>query len=556
MLLQLTNITKEYNERKILQSAELLIHRQEKIGIVGENGCGKSTLAKIITGELIQDSGDIRPLPDTLNIAYLPQSIFDTIDMTTLSNEERENLSKIGVPSKLEYSSGEKMKIAIAKVWSTNPELVILDEPTNHLDREGVEWLIKEIQQFKGTVMVISHDRYFLDQTVTKIIEINSGEIHEYHGNYSVYKEEKKIRENIQFHHYESQVKVVRQIEEQIQSLRQWSNEAHEKAGKGGTRSENRQLGLREFERKKAKKRDQQTKSMMKRLTKEKEQITLLKPKEETTVHFQFNHHKKQGKAIIQAINLAFGYGGEKLVENSSFYINHGERIGLIGKNGSGKTSFIRALTGTLPIAEGELWKSSSSKIGYLSQTHEWGSIKGTVLEHIGCNGIDELASIRTMLVNIGLPRDMHHSDMETLSFGERIRVELVKMITESYDLLILDEPTNHLDIKSREMLEETLTSFKGTLLIVSHDQYFMDKMCNKILVLEQNMLTRYELSLKEYVNRDAHLTEINEELLRIQNRMNYVLGKLSIISPASGEYLELDQEFQSLLIRKKELSM
>lgn len=554
MIVQMKNICKSYNERLIIENVNLCIQKHEKIGIVGENGSGKSTLAKVLIGEVECDNGVINPSPFSLNITYLPQSMFVPSDIVT--REEQAKLNKLGLKNsyKNEYSSGEMMKLALAKVWSGNPELVILDEPTNHLDRDGVEWLIDEIRNFNGAVLIISHDRYFLDQTVTKIVEIEHQRINEYNGNYSEYKEEKEKRRQIQIHHYESQVKVVRELEGQIQTLKQWSNSAHQKAGKGGTRSENRQLGLREFERKKAKKRDQQTKSMIKRLTKEIHQVTLLKPKEESTVQIHFQNNEKQGKRMIQATNLTIGYGMHLLIKDSHFYINQGERIGLIGKNGTGKTTLLKSITGSIPILDGELWWSDSIKIGYLSQTHNWNDLDISVLDYISPGGLDETTNTRTMLVNIGLPREMHDMKMNHLSFGEKTRVELVKMMVKRYDLLILDEPTNHLDIKSREMLEQTLTFFEGTLLIVSHDQYLVNNLCDTILVMDQNKITRYEMSYEQYVNRDLAVSDTKAELLRIQNRMDYVIGRLSTVLPGSSEYVELDQEFQSLLFRKKEL--
>jgi macrolide transport system ATP-binding/permease protein len=279
IILQAKNIDKSYGERNILKDITLDIRNGERIGLVGWNGTGKTTLMRILQGLIMPDEGSITKHPQELSIGYLPQSTDyeDLLDDHVLSvNEElllkttsRLGLKKLQNWEKERYqhlSGGERLKLALATIWAKNPSLIFLDEPTNHLDLKGVNWLVDELNNFHGAAVIISHDRYFLDRSVTKVYEIEDSQLKEYEGNYTDYRNEKQRQFEQQVRDYEKQQRKIQMVESQIATLKQWSEKAHREAGKDRGDSENRQMGLKEFERVKAKKKDNQIKSKTKRL--------------------------------------------------------------------------------------------------------------------------------------------------------------------------------------------------------------------------------------------------------------------------------------------------
>ncbi|MEW8972359.1 MAG: ATP-binding cassette domain-containing protein, partial [Mesobacillus sp.] len=298
-IMKIRGIQKSFNDKQILKNAELDIKKDSRIGLVGNNGAGKTTLANIINGSLTPDQGMIETFNRSLNIGYLKQSteyaILELEDRYSLAEGNLLHLSsQLGLNKEIDLanpdwdklSGGEKLKISLAGVWAGRPELLILDEPTNHLDLQGVEWLIDELRTFKGAVVIISHDRYFLDRTVTEIIEIEDGSTSLFKGNYTSYRKEKERLYEIQLHQYEIQQKYKQQIEQQMANLKNWSEKAHRDSTKQGSASERRQIGYKEYHRMKAKKMDNQIKSKMKRLNQELENNEVQRPKDEAKVRF------------------------------------------------------------------------------------------------------------------------------------------------------------------------------------------------------------------------------------------------------------------------------
>lgn len=570
-VMKIRNIKKSFGEIDVLNGVNFDIKDNARIGLVGYNGTGKTTLANIIAGKTHADSGTIETI-QSLKISYLTQSVeyqlFDYQNgLMEVDNEEYfEIASHLGLEKVhkweddrfLHLSGGEKIKIVLAQLWNSKPNFLLLDEPTNHLDLQGINWLIDELKSFKGPVMIISHDRYFLDAIATSIIEIEDGLINEYEGNYSQYRNEKENRRKIQQHHYEEQQRYKQKIENQMEQLRNWSEKAHRESTKGGTPSEKRQIGFKEYHRKKAKKMDNQVKSKMKRLKKELDRNKITKPKDDPQLAFQFQLEGKKGKRVLEAKNLGKSFNEKRLFHNSQFYIKHGEKIGIIGPNGCGKTTLIRMILEEEPYTDGELWKSQNLKIAYLSQNLLDLNPEHTVLESFGPLGRDEIYSARTLIANIGLPREVAEKKIETLSLGQRIRVKIVDMLLKEYDILILDEPTNHLDLPSREQLESTLKDYSGTIITVSHDYYFITSICDTLLVFEQNQIKRIEKTLNEFQdskNTDQNLKQKEEERMIIENRLTTVLGELSLLTPSDTKYKELDSQFKELLQLKKKLS-
>jgi macrolide transport system ATP-binding/permease protein len=435
-------------------------------------------------------------------------------------------------------------------VWTSKPDFLILDEPTNHLDFNGIQWLVSELEKFPGPVLIISHDRHFLDQTVNRVFELENGKINFYNGNYSDYRVEKQQRMENHRHQYNVQQRQIEMVELQMEQLKSWSEKGHRTSTKQG-----RDFGPKEYHRAKAKKRDNQVKSKMNRLQNELENNKVDKPLEEVQIRFQFDTQGKRGKRIIEAKRLTKSFEDRGLFQNSNFYINHGERIGIIGENGCGKTTLIKMILDQESYTDGDLWRSDSIKIAYLSQDVDDLPADKTALEALGFTDRESILKARTLFANLGLKEAFITIPIATLSLGERTRVKLVDMLVKEYDVLIIDEPTNHLDLPSREQLEKTLSDFTGTIITVSHDYYFLNKLCDRLLVFEKQQVKRFEMSAEEYFNKDVKKgSNQKEALLVIENKIALILGELSIIDQKDPKYHVLDQEFKELIKQKRNI--
>lgn len=594
-LISIRNLMKSFGDHTVLSGINLDIAAGERIGLVGMNGAGKTTLANLLFGGLQPDEGIIRAHRPNLNIGYLLQSTSYTVhtfagmgamssDQEGLSDTERflELTSQLGLAKVRHWdeqrfdglSGGERTKLAIADIWASKPDVLLLDEPTNHLDLQGVEWLIDELKSFEGTVIVISHDRHFLDRATKRTIEIDDGKLTNYPGNYTFYREEKARRYASQLHQYIEQTKYERKIQEEIARLKQWSDKAHREAGKVGKMAEMR-AGVKEFYRSKAKKMDQQIKSRIHRL----EKIDLegvKKPKEEAEVRFGWDQPAKRGRRIIEALQLRKSFGERTLFDNSSFFVQRGERIGLLGPNGCGKTTLLRIITGEETADAGRMWVSPAASIAYLTQDVSDLKPNQTVLAMIedAFPNRGQQSEVRTMLANMGLDESILRRSIGDLSLGERTRVKLARLIMQEHDVLILDEPTNHLDLPSREQLEQALSDYDGTLLVVSHDRYFVERICDKLLAFNNGIIRKQESGLKEYAEKITHNSiedaktsgsssisqsgisreERKEQLMLLENQIAYVLGELAKQVQGDGRYEALDAEFRELAAHKRTL--
>lgn len=569
MLLSVRNIKKDFVEKKILKGISFDISVGERVGLVGLNGAGKTTLVNIIVGSLNYDEGSIIWHKKSVNMAYLKQN---SAYIKSINSEENiksflQISSKLGLEKVNQWkeekinnlSGGERTKIALSEIWSTNPDFLILDEPTNHLDYNGVQWLIKEIRRYKGTVIVISHDRYFLDESAQKILEIDEGNIHQYNGNYSFYREEKKRRYESQFNQYLVQEEYKKRINEQIDTLKNWSSKAHREAPKKAIAAGNKKGG-KEFLRAKAKKMDIQIKSRIKKLEKIKIE-GVEKPKEEKKIDFKLQRGNLKGTRVIEVSNISKGFEDKVLFNESSFYIKRGEKVGIFGNNGCGKSTLIKILLGEEVANGGQVFLSNSAKVGYFSQNIVETDVEKTVIDIYNINSREERQKLLTILFNMGFDERMMEQSIKTLSLGEITRLKIAKLILEACDLLILDEPLNHLDIHSREKLEEVLEDYDGTIIVVSHDRYMIQRVCNKLLIFENKKIKRIEHTLKEYLERDKNNKKLVdrsklEEKMIIENEMAFILGELNKYPKESDKYKELDVKFESLVLRKKQLNI
>ncbi|QHT61546.1 ABC-F type ribosomal protection protein [Paenibacillus lycopersici] len=609
-LLTLRNLSKQFGEQAVLRKVDADIAAGERIGLVGMNGAGKTTLANLIFGAMQPDGGTLAYHAAGLRIGYLRQSTSYTVhslsampeleDETEGSRRFLEISSHLGLRNVKGWeearfsglSGGEKTKLAIAHIWASKPDILLLDEPTNHLDFQGVDWLIGELRSFGGTTIVISHDRYFLDAAVDRIIELQDGESVDYAGNYTYYREEKERRFATQLHRFEERQKYERKIEAEINRLKNWSAKAHREAGKTGKMAEMR--GVKEFYRSKAKNMDKQIKSRIHRLEKI-ELEGVKKPKEEAKVTFGWDSPGKRGRRIVEASRIGKSFGERTLFRDSSFYLQRGEKIGLIGPNGAGKTTLIEMITGRQPVEAGDLWISPTARIAYLTQDVTDLEGSRTVLERLrdAYAMRDDVGHARTLLANMGFDEAMLGKPIGQLSLGERTRIKLAELILQEQDVLILDEPTNHLDLASREQLEQTLASYGGTLIIVSHDRYLIEKLCNKLLVVGDGAIRRWESGFRDYIEHrerqerdereeapaDAKADvsgeegdpaetaqpkaskrqlkqQREEELMLVTTRIALLLGEISTLKPTDSQYAALDMELREQLAKKKALNV
>ena len=579
ILLNARGICKEFGEKTILNNVNFDIRLGDKVGLVGLNGAGKSTLANIIYSSLKPDKGDIFWHKKDIKIGYLKQdSLYkqrtwcgENIDISNKENikdffeiSSYLGMKKIDPTKEKEFgtlSGGEKMKLALINIWTNNPDFLILDEPTNHIDYQGMQWIIHELKKYKGTLLIISHDRYFLDSTINKIIEIDNGKVDIYYGNYSFYREERKRRYEAKLNEYRIQESNKAKIYEEINRLKNWSDKAH----RDSTKKQAAGLGKKEYFRKKGEKKDKQIKSKIKKL----ERLELegvKKPKEDKKINFSFNEDILKGKRIIEAVDIKKSFGSKVLFKDSSFYIMRGEKIGIFGSNGCGKTTLLKILLGEESLDKGEVSISKSISIGYLSQQSVDMDKNKSVIEFFDIDFKHEESRIRTLLANMGFNEKMINQPLYSLSHGELTRVRMTKLISKSQDLLVLDEPLNHLDIYSREKLEEAIKDYNGTVLLVSHDRYMIENICNGVLIFEDNKIKKIIGNPKDYLDklnnpsknttkenkRKNNTKQIKEKKMLIENEIAYVLGELSNLSKGTQEYESMENKFQELITKKK----
>ena len=541
VLMESKNLSKEYGDNVIFNKIDFKIKLGEIIGIVGSNGAGKTTLANIICGEIEPTSGEIVWYKNNVNIGYMKQATeYEDVEST--------------------LSGGEKTKKLLNDVLHRDYNFLVLDEPTNHLDYLGVAYLVKEIKKFKGTVIIISHDRYFLDQCVTHIIEIENQKITEYNGNYSFYRKKKLEDYENAVHLYVEQEKIKNKINMQIKELEGWSDKAHRESRMKAIETGNK-FGGKEYNRVKAKKMDNQIKSRIKRLEKMRVE-GLEKPKEEEKVLFQIKESKKIGAVVVEAKDITKSFDKKILFEKSSFYIKHGEKIGIYGPNGCGKTTFIKALLGKMDV-DGGLYISHTRKIGYISQDVIGLNEECSIIELFDFENREELGQIRTKLNLIGFNADMLDRKVKYLSLGERMKLKILLMIQEQCEVLILDEPTNHIDLHVREQLEETLQSYNGTVILVTHDRYMLEKICDKLLIFNNKKIIRYEYGIYEYLNnaeknkkkdKDKKRKNELEEKILLETKITYILSCLSSCTIGSEKYKKLDDEYNKLISLRKSI--
>ena len=521
----------------LLQNVSFRVERGEKIGLIGENGAGKTTLLKAIVGELPLAKGS---LDRASTIGYLPQTpaddyatgtVFDVmlsekkeilemrdaisrleVLMAESTNEKileqygnlieryersggyaleaqiRRILSGLGLGEDYtkkvsELSGGQKTRLALSKLLLIQPELLILDEPTNHLDIDALEWLEKFLQSYPGSLIVVSHDRYFLDRVVNKILFIQDGNIKQYAGNYSAYELQRALEEK-------SLLREAQKINTKIALLEEYIR----RHGAG-------------IKAKQAKGREKQLQKIK----------PVPVPKAFKTLNLNFGTVNRSGNLVLDVRNVSVTYGKKVIFKNINFSIRRGERIALLGHNGVGKTSLLKAIIGKIPYS-GTIVLGANVSVGYYSQEHEDIGIKDTVIDEIRYSSKLDEQQIRKLLARYGFRGDDVFKNLKTLSGGEKSRLALCKLFLTNGNLLLLDEPTYHLDIKTRDMLEEALLDYEGTVLVVSHDRYFLNKIINKVAILTANAVEIFEGDYTDYLEFKEQ-KNVNGQLEDKQNK-------------------------------------
>ncbi|MCM3538344.1 ribosomal protection-like ABC-F family protein [Priestia endophytica] len=539
-MLKLQNVSYEVTENKLFDKINGKVHEGEVIGIIGKNGAGKSTLLNLIHQQIQPTKGHIQWLEKNIKVVFVEQEK-EAYTSTYDRPLQRKLLTEWRVPlhdfSKL--SGGEKLKARLAHGFAEESDLLLLDEPTNHLDEESLNILQNKIAAYKGTILLVSHDRAFLDDVVTKIWSIENEQLIEHQGNYSSYMKMRKERRRAEQREYEKQQKMIERIESQMDELSSWSKKAHAESTK--------KEGFKEYHRVKAKRTDSQVKSKRKRLEKELDKKKVERVEDEYAVQFSIPSHHKVGKRFLEVKKLTKAFNEKILFQNANFTIQHGEKVAITGENGSGKTTLLKIIMGE-ESAEGDVWISPSAHIGYLTQEVFDLPLAQTPEQLFYRETFAERGEVQNLMKHLGFMSSQWKEPIEKMSMGERVKCKLMMYILEEKDVLILDEPTNHLDLPSREQLEETLSHYNGTLLIVSHDRYFLEKTTETNLILTKG-------TIQKQFNKMPEKRDNREELkLKLETERQEVLGRLSFIAPGHKEYEELDQKFKELTKRILEL--
>ena len=524
----ISGLVKEFEVgKKILDGLTFQVDSGERVGLLGKNGCGKTTLLRILTGQLDWDEGEVVLAPDkrvglisqipVYPAGYTVEDVLDTAFRPLREmEEEMEQLAarmergedpallrrydqltaafeagggydtdtrKNKVCSGLQIgpgmreqlfdrlSGGEKTRVNLGRLILEDTDILLLDEPTNHLDLKATEWLEEYLDKFKGTVLAVSHDRWFLDRVVDRVIEIQEGKAEFYSGNYSFYVVEKERRYQEKLKQYEKEQAKIQQLEKAAEQLRIWAYSGNDKIFK-------------------------RAQSMEKRIERMR---TTDRPTRERKMEVRFGEREFRGDEVLTIKGLSKSFGQRSLFSGVDLEVVGGERIALLGDNGTGKSTLIKILMGEEGPDEGKIRMGPTVKIGYLPQIihfdHPERSLLDTMLYELDCTA----QTARNRLASFKFRGEDVFKPVSALSGGEQSRLRLCMLMDEKINLLILDEPTNHLDIQSREWIEEAVEEYEGNLLFVSHDRYFIDRFATRVWVLEDGQVTDFRGSYGEY---------------------------------------------------------
>jgi len=544
-LIELENVSISFGATEVLKNISLQLRDGDKVGLVGDNASGKSTLLKVIAGELASDSGTVRIAQKSV-ISYLRQDavfepsvtvrqIFDQFSATLIRLKQRMEILESqmseekneGCPAKImdEYgqvqedflwrggyiyetrrkrvlnelglsqidldlpaaslSGGQKARVELACLLlrqrgdqetggSPQTDVLLLDEPDNHLDMTAIEWLERFLRDYRGAFVLVSHNRYLLDQLVTEIVELDAGEITRYHGNYSNYINWKKRHMTSQYYAYVNQQHEIERLQKSITLLKKWGGEG-------------------------SKKRARQARSIQRQL--ERMELVEKPDSQRKRIQLDFEVQKRSGEMVVEVTDLTKSYGDNILFSKANFNIRWGEHVALVGANASGKTTLIKIILGLEPPTSGEVKLGEGLIVSYFDQ--EMGGLKGerTIFDELQTETELTVCDTRYLLVKLFSHRDDAFKKIKDLSGGERNRVILSKLVHSKSNFLVLDEPMNHLDIASVEVLEQALVEFPGTILFASHDRYLLTRVANRVIELDNGEIRFYPGGYEYYLS-------------------------------------------------------
>lgn len=577
ILLQVNQLSKSYGADLILSNIKLEVQTRDRIALVGRNGAGKSTLLKIIAGHLSYESGDLIK-PKHVTIGYLAQNtglvsglsiweemltVFEQVmnqekelrkleekmadpnvfknaalyertikEYDHLQNEFKENggyqyesdirsvlhglnFHSFDYTTKIDsLSGGQKTRLALAKLLLTKPDILILDEPTNHLDIDTLSWLEQYLTGYTGAILIVSHDRYFLDKVVNQVYEISRNQISKFSGNYSSYLDQKAENYERDLKQYEKQQDEIAKLQDFIQK-----NLARASTTK---RAQSRRKKL------------------------ERMQVMDKPLGDEKSASFGFDIEKQSGNEVLNVHSLAVGYHDKRIAEELSLRITRGDSVALVGPNGIGKSTLLKTIQGTLQPLEGQVHYGSNVSIGYYDQEQAALTSNKRVLNELWDEyPLKSEKEIRTVLGNFLFTGDDVLKNVSTLSGGQKARLALAKLMMQKANLLILDEPTNHLDLDSKEILENALVDYPGTILFVSHDRYFINRIATKVIELSKTAAVEYLGDYDYYVEKKLE----QEELKAIEQAEKAAVTVVA--SPEKNTY-QIDKEAKKLERQRK----
>ena len=503
MILNVSMLSKAYVGKTVLKDVSFHLEDKEKAAIVGINGSGKTTLLRCILGIEEADEGSIA-FSKEKKMDYLAQQHADI----ETENEDYDTLS-----------GGQKTRKRLEEILQEKPDLLILDEPTNHLDIGSIQWLEKVLKRYDGAVLLVSHDRYFLDRIVTKVIDLERGKVRMYQGNYSAYAEKKRQLREAEWKAFQNQQAEIKHQEAVIEKLKQFNRE------KSIKRAESREKMLLKVER-------------------------LEKPEElENEMKLLFSPRESSGNDVLMAKELGKSYDGKRLFSHGTFSLKKGEHVALIGDNGTGKTTLLKILNGLVQADEGEFRLGSKVKIAYYDQEHAVLDMEKTLFDEIQDSYPDmNNTKVRNVLAAFLFTGDDVYKRIQDLSGGEQGRVSLAKLMLSDANFLILDEPTNHLDIQGKEVLEEAIRNYEGTVLYVSHDRYFINKTATRIIELFSNRFDNYIGNYDYYIEKKEDVRAYGE----LQQKDK---EPLEAIDPEEAQRLEEKESKRLDWENQKELS-
>jgi ATP-binding cassette, subfamily F, member 3 len=542
-MLSFEHISLSFGERVLFKDVSCVISPHDRIGLVGPNGAGKTTLLKIAAGLSSSDSGNVEKAR-WVTVGYLPQegisvkgkslykevetafedvlllqneleeanrllttlphsdpAFSDTIEVVGELQHKLEDLDVYRMKGKIErvlmglgfsvedfqrpteeFSGGWQMRIALAKLLLQEPSLLLLDEPTNHLDLETLQWLEEYLRRYNGAIILVSHDRAFLDNLCTRTLALSHGDLHEYAGNYSFYEREKEVRRTLLLNAQKNQQQKIKQTKEFIDRFRYKATKAR------------------------------QVQSRIKQL--EKVEMITAEPEEEE-IHFRFPPPESSGRVVLELKDVRKSYGDKCIFDGLNYKIERGDRIAIVGVNGAGKSTFSRIAAGTEPIDAGERIPGYNVTAAYFAQdqAEELDASKEVIeiLDEVAVGDVRK--KLRTILGSFLFQGDDVFKKVSVLSGGEKSRTALAKMLLQPSNFLIMDEPTNHLDMRSKKVLQEALRNFEGTYIIVSHDRFFLDPLVNKVLEFSHGTIKTYLGSITDYLYKKKLEKEVGKQV-------------------------------------------